>query len=93
MVHDLKTKPEYFRATLSGEKRFEFRLNDRNFALGDSICLREWIDSAQRYTGRTSTHRITYILCIAAFAYELEYFTLAALDRRWVVLGISEPKT
>jgi hypothetical protein len=84
-TYDLKTEPNEFNAVLSGRMRFQFRYGDRNFALGDLICLREWIDAAQRYTGRTSTHEITCIVTC------LNYDT--RIDARWLVLGISEPKT
>lgn len=42
MIHDLKTAPEHFAAILSGLKTAELRKDDRNFAVGDTLLLREW---------------------------------------------------
>jgi hypothetical protein len=59
MIHDLKCLPMYFGAVLSGAKKFEVRKDDRPFAVGDDLLIREW-DGA--YTGRECTRRITYVL-------------------------------
>jgi hypothetical protein len=51
MIHDLKIWPEYFEAKLRGVKPWEYRLNDRNFAVGDMLSLREF-EPGKGYTGR-----------------------------------------
>ena len=58
--HDLKILPEYFEAIVKGEKNFEVRFNDRNFAMGDILLLRE--HDGNRYTGRQITTEVTYLL-------------------------------
>ncbi len=75
--HILKTWPEPFAAVLSGAKRFEFRQNDRNFAVGDILHLREFVPysaggacgpciasngTARGLTGRELVVSVTYIL-------------------------------
>lgn len=60
MQHDLKMWPVYFCAVVSGYKRFELRLNDRNFQVGDTITLREWHQG--KYTGRTYDVEVRYVL-------------------------------
>lgn len=56
--HQLKIRPEYFRAVVDGSKRFEIRKNDRDYQVGDTICLREWDGE---YLGRGWSGRITYV--------------------------------
>jgi len=42
MRHELKTWPEYFRATQDNKKLFELREDDRGFKIGDELHLREF---------------------------------------------------
>jgi hypothetical protein len=64
MIHELKTWPQYFEAILSGAKRFEYRINDRDFEVGDSLRLREWDPKIERYTGRELGCCVTYLLTL-----------------------------
>ncbi len=57
--HDLKTLPQYFEDVATGVKKFELRIDDRNYSVGDMFVLREW-DS--EYTGRYFVESIGYIL-------------------------------
>lgn len=76
MIHDLKCWPEPFKALLSGAKRHEIRVNDRPYAVGDILHLREWVPKDQeaavyeagggwndttKYTGRTIDVEVTYM--------------------------------
>jgi hypothetical protein len=61
MIHELKTWPGPFQATWNGLKLFEFRKNDRDFKVGDTLLLREY-DPYIGYTGREIITKITYIL-------------------------------
>ncbi|HEX2614472.1 MAG TPA: ASCH/PUA domain-containing protein [Nitrososphaera sp.] len=60
-VHELKTLPEFYWAVITGQKRFEIRLNDRDFQVGDRLLLREWKQEDQCYTGNAVSRDITYI--------------------------------
>jgi hypothetical protein len=77
MLHELKTWPAPFEATWRGEKRFELRLDDRSFELGDELLLREWDPKIAQglgwpgdahpaaplcYTGRQIRARVLYLL-------------------------------
>ena len=61
-THELKTWPEEFDAVASGKKRFEWRKEDRGFAIGDIIWLRAWYPVTREYTGPELRMRVTYIL-------------------------------
>lgn len=60
-IHSLKTWPEYFQAVEDGRKRFELRVNDRDFQAGDWLWLQEWNPETRAYSGRESWMRVTYI--------------------------------
>ncbi len=73
-VHELKSWPEYFAPLWEAHKTFEIRWEDRGFAVGDLLWLREWLppdnladtdeeDMADpaRYTGKHLLVRITDI--------------------------------
>lgn len=64
-THDLKTWPDYYVHLLDGTKTFEYRRDDRNFREGDTLLLREWDPTFERYTGREMTRRVTYILRVS----------------------------
>jgi hypothetical protein len=49
-VHDLKIHPIYYSAIIRGDKIFEIRKNDRDFAVGDEIILHEFIDGHHTHT-------------------------------------------
>lgn len=58
--HELKTWPVPFQAMWHGDKLYEIRKNDRNFAVGDKLILREW-DSANEYSGFAIIGMVTYM--------------------------------
>ncbi len=68
--HILKTDQEAFQAVLSGAKTFEIRLNDRGYAVGDVLGLREtrFTGAEMRagaplvYTGRECLRFISHVL-------------------------------
>lgn len=60
--HQLKTWPLYFRSIWQGKKQFEIRKNDRGFAVGDILHLREWGPGAGDYTGRWIGAQVTYMI-------------------------------
>lgn len=59
MTHELKILPKWFNDVAAGVKNFEIRRNDRPFAVGDKLLLKEW--ERGKYTGREITKEITYI--------------------------------
>ena len=83
-VHELKCWPEPFNAAAGGRKTFEFRRNDRGFAEGDTLVLREWDPSGDgRYTGRSFRVRVGYVLRGPAFG----------VPENWAVMSLQKPPT
>lgn len=66
-VHELKCWPEPFDAIVDGRKRFEYRRDDRGYAVGDILRLRKWDPSRSYYFDDGEKYpsvdvRVTYIL-------------------------------
>ncbi len=69
-IHYLKTVQPYYDSVVRGEKPFEVRKNDRNFQVGDIVCLKEyqtepiqgkrWAKKPE-YTGREIWKKIVYM--------------------------------
>lgn len=58
-THYLKIAPVFYEAVILGKKKFEIRVNDRNFLEGDHLILREFENGS--YTGNEIEVLITYI--------------------------------
>ncbi len=57
---ELKTWPQFYGEVEAGRKAFEIRLNDRGFAVGDVLWLKEY-EPGVGLTGRSCYRRVTYI--------------------------------
>ncbi len=75
--HELKTWPEYFFEVSTGKKKFEVRLNDRDFKVGDRVILNEWNPKLKKYTGLRYTFVILYILHGGNFGIEEGYCVMS----------------
>lgn len=63
MMHELKTHPEPFDdIAKKGIKFFEYRKNDRDFKVGDSLWLRKYNPDYQAYMKESITVWVTHIL-------------------------------
>lgn len=68
--HELKTDPAVFAAVLAGAKTHEIRKNDRGFAVGDDLLLRETTYTGEQmgrgyplhYTGRELERSVSHVL-------------------------------
>ena len=58
-IHELKILPEYFEAVKTGIKKFECRINDRDYKVGDILDLKEWDGN---YTSNHLRVKVTYML-------------------------------
>ena len=61
-THHLKTWTEYFWAVVRGDKKFEIRVNDRDYKVGDILVLEEYDPTRERYTGNRLHRHVTYML-------------------------------
>jgi hypothetical protein len=68
-THELKTWPSVFRDAVDGIKTFEIRKNDRDFAIGDTLVLKEFdpakstaTSSLRAYTGEEEEFIVTYMI-------------------------------
>jgi hypothetical protein len=87
MTHDLKIAPVYFREVKSGKKPFELRKNDRGYAIGDTLRLREWAPpsvapgpNGDGHTGRVVTARVSYVLAGGGLGLSPDYCVLGLRD-------------
>jgi hypothetical protein len=58
--HQLKTHPPPFEDVWQGRKPYEVRNDDRKYAVGDVLILREWDPDTLLYSGRIITASVTY---------------------------------
>jgi len=61
-THDLKTHPAPFQDVWDGLKTFEFRKNDRDYQLWDTLILREYYPDTNRFTGRAVKVYISHLI-------------------------------
>lgn len=88
MNHELKTDSEVFQALIDGAKTYELRKDDRGFAVGDTLTLRETKHTGAEmaagapleYTGRTTGRVVTHILRGPIYG----------LTDGWVILSVKE---
>ncbi len=59
--HDLKVWPKQFSAIMGDCKKYEIRVNDRDFREGDELMLQEWDPEIKSYTGRYLLTTVTYM--------------------------------
>jgi hypothetical protein len=58
-LHVLKSWPDYFSEILEGRRYHELRRNDREYAVGDHLVLREYFKESGEYSGRWLVAEIT----------------------------------
>lgn len=75
-MHELKTHVAQFNEVVAGRKTGEIRLNDRDFKLGDNVCLREYDPITEREGSRYVLVKITHILPLADWVPSANDFVL-----------------
>jgi hypothetical protein len=61
-VHELKSWPECFDALDNKSKSFELRKDDRGYAVGDVLVLKEYEPDTSTYSGRWCRRRVVHVL-------------------------------
>lgn len=84
MRHELKTWPPYFNDVVDGRKTFEFRIDDRQYSVGDVLCLQEYAPGTDEYTGREIDKRVSYVLRPADFGP-----ATLGIAPGWCVIGLA----
>ncbi len=74
-IHEVKLHAKYFDLVLEGQKRAEFRKNDRNYERGDTLILHEWVQGV--FTGRKVEARITDVTDLSDW---LEDYVLLSIE-------------
>ncbi len=57
-----KIWPKYFELVSSGKKKFELRLADFEVKEGDTLLLEEWDSKNNKYTGRSISKKVSFVL-------------------------------
>jgi hypothetical protein len=78
-IHHIKATPKFFDSLYTGHKKFEFRLNDRNYRVRDILVIHEYDKDKNQYTGRSCKRVVTFVLSSD------EGF---AMLRDWVILSL-----
>lgn len=84
-THELKTVHPHFDHVCSGAKRAEIRRDDRGFAVGDVLVLREYDPATDSYSGRRVEVRITHVL--SGFAGLAPGYAALSFESPSMVLG------
>lgn len=83
-AHTLKSWPKFFQPLLEAVKQFEVRNNDRNYAVGDILIIKEWDNRSEMFTGREVIRRVTYILHLGSVPFA------GLMHSGYVVLGLEK---
>lgn len=80
--HMLKTWPPHYADVAHRRKRVEIRRDDRGYAVGDVLWLREWDPATERYTGPSCEVTVTHVLRGGAFGLA-DGFVALSLSMHW----------
>lgn len=91
--HALNTRRQYFEPLISGVKTFEIRTNDRVFAVGDYLWLREFDPVNKELTGRFLVKQVCFVMdaedfCGLSLGYVALGLTDATSEAAWVITAL-----
>jgi hypothetical protein len=73
----LKTWPGPFEAMRAARKTFEYRLNDRDFQVGDCLVLQEYNPEYDSLSGEAILRRVVYLLPGGKFGVPEKYCVMS----------------
>jgi hypothetical protein len=85
LEHELKCWPVFFSQLNDNSKNFEVRRNDRDYQVGDTLLLREYIPETKLYTKRSIRKVITSMLKANGDDYSSNGIVVG-----WCVIGIAD---
>lgn len=62
MIIEKKVWKKFFQDIIDGNKTFEVRLADFHCQVGDTLLLREWDETKNKFTGRRLEKKIKYLV-------------------------------
>lgn len=84
MEHRVKTWPPFFKDALLNKKKFELRLNDRDYQVGDTLLQEEFDPELKDYTGMKRRSNIIYVMRAEDIP------KTWGLKDGWCILGLGE---
>lgn len=78
-IHELKVAGIHFPALRAGRKKFEYRLNDRDYKVGDYLLLRE-LTELMVFTGKWLLFQVEYILDDSWYSMPKNHMVLSLSD-------------
>lgn len=79
-IHELKSWIDPFAARWRGDKNYEIRRNDRNFAIDDMLVEREFDHESAAYTGRLIVSIVSYMTPGGAWGLPPEICVLSVVE-------------
>jgi hypothetical protein len=76
-MHTLKTKPVFYKAVIENRKHFEIRKADRDFQVGDILCLQEYDEVLKAYTGNECFVKVTFLMPGGQYGLNIDYCLMA----------------
>jgi hypothetical protein len=80
MEHKLKTVNPHFQNVWEGNKTFEFRKDDRDYHVGDTLFLKEYFPESDSYSDRGIYCKVTHAL---------RHDDFADVPDGWVILSVA----
>ncbi len=79
-IHELKCHFEAFEAKALNLKNWEYRLNDRNYKIGDILIEKEYFPEQDKFTGREIEEQVIWMLKGGSFGIPAGYVIMTTKE-------------